>query len=399
MFGKKKKQPKVEKLFDNENQEAENPSETGAVEGNESGEKLSNVDELVLGIDNKNNDDDGFHLTDAQKQKVEKLDSVKDKISKILQSQNIEIVDENFGDEYESEFSSDSDEKKQQDYDSLKALFGEKSKNKTEELTLTIDDFDYTYVGQYVDEFDLMHMKNIKKIKLKRKYPKHMKKVLIAASIALVVGLGAFLGFYFTRDIPVTLQSISLNQSEHDYYIYEKFEYDELYIYAKYSNGVVKKIPLTSEYISTIIGIYEFDGNDIKFTGGKRAELTVNYYGYTAIYTVNIKEKVLEGIYAVYAPDLFNLENGKYITEDYLKIMLDYGDFGKEKVDFSLSGLKVYVDGIEMKYTVDKNDKTQKGFLLTMNTTTSSVIKITYSSSVLEFSYVAGQYNASMILE
>ena len=388
MFGRKKKQPKVEKLFDNENQEAENPSEADVSKEGGSEEKLSKVDEFVLGIDNGSNDDDEFHLTDAQKEKVDKLDNVKDKISKILQSQNIEIVDENFGDEYESEFSSDSDEKKQQDYDSLKALFGEKSKNKTEELTLTIDDFDYTYVGQYVDEFDLMHMKNIKKIKLKKKYPKHLKKILIAASVVVAVGLGAFFGFYFTRDIPVTLQSISLNQTEHDYYLNQSFEYDELYIYAKYSNGVVKKIPLTGEYITTIYGVYNRNGDDIKFLpGAKRAELIINYKGQTVTYTVNVKEKVLSGISSLYAPDLFNLDAGEYITDKHLKILLDYGDYGREMVDFSLSGLKLFVDGTEMEYSVDKTDKTKKGFLLTKNITSSSIIKITYSTATHNVTY------------
>ena len=100
----------------------------------------------------------------------------------VVRNNAIEIVDENIGDEYESGGAT-SDEKSQQDYDSLKALFGDKAKGKKDEVTLTIDDFDYTYTGQYLDEYDLMHMKAIKKIRLQRKYPKGLKKFLIACIV------------------------------------------------------------------------------------------------------------------------------------------------------------------------------------------------------------------------
>ena len=140
MFGKKKKkQPKVEKAIKGSSEEeqvldAENKTDE-LVDKNQAA-----IDDF-LGQEETPQDD---FLTEKQRIKVEKLNSVKSKISQILKSQNIEIVDENIGDEYEMEGAGESEAKSQQDYDSLKALFGDKDKGKSQELTLTIDDFDYT---------------------------------------------------------------------------------------------------------------------------------------------------------------------------------------------------------------------------------------------------------------
>ena len=160
-FGKKKKNKKDSSL-DSEideksnSQDIEEPTDQAPIDN----------------IQPEDSEEPEVELTESQKEKKEKLDSVKSKISKILKSSNIEIIDENIGDEYDDDEISESEKQKQQDYDSLKAIFGKDDKNKKQELTLTIDDFDYTYIGKYVDEYDLMHRKNIKKIKLPSKYGK-----------------------------------------------------------------------------------------------------------------------------------------------------------------------------------------------------------------------------------
>ena len=79
LFKKKgKKQPKVEQVFESktEEQPMDIPESTG--------------DDIkdFLGIEEYPDD----NLTDTQRKKKEKHDTVKSKISKILQSQNIEIV-------------------------------------------------------------------------------------------------------------------------------------------------------------------------------------------------------------------------------------------------------------------------------------------------------------------
>ena len=93
MFGKKKnkKQPKIEKVFDSSSEE-EQASAGENLENTEAGETRSDIDEF-LGIDSSAEPED--NLTEEQKEKVYKLNTVKGKISQILQSQNIEIVDEN----------------------------------------------------------------------------------------------------------------------------------------------------------------------------------------------------------------------------------------------------------------------------------------------------------------
>lgn len=385
MFGRKKKEPKVEKVFDDKTEKEESSQNQENTNGD-----AENQEQQLTGLEEfedpnaEVNEDDG--LTEIQKQKYEKLGNVKDKISKILKSSNVEIVDENIGDEYDLDYATDSEKQQQQDYDSLKALFGNKDKAKKQELTLTIDDFDYTYVGQYIDEYDLMHMKGIKKVRLQRKYPKHLKKFLIAACVVLIAGLGGFLGYYFTRETPVYLKSVALNQTENNYYIYENFDYTGLYLITEYSNGVKQYIPLNGNYLVDIIGRVERNGDDIQFTGGTLAELTFSYQGFNVKYSVNILEKIKEGLIALYSPGFFNLQSGEYITDDYLKILCDYGDYGQELLDLSSSEIELYVNDTKLNYVTNYGE-TKSGFLLTENLTESSTIRVSYQGIELEFTY------------
>ena len=385
MFGRKKKEPKVEKVFDDKTEKEESSQNQENTNGD-----AENQEQQLTGLEEfedpnaEVNEDDG--LTEIQKQKYEKLGNVKDKISKILKSSNVEIVDENIGDEYDLDYATDSEKQQQQDYDSLKALFGNKDKAKKQELTLTIDDFDYTYVGQYIDEYDLMHMKGIKKVRLQRKYPKHLKKFLIAACVVLIAGLGGFLGYYFTRETPVYLKSVALNQTENNYYIYENFDYTGLYLITEYSNGVKQYIPLNGNYLVDIIGRVERNGDDIQFTGGTLAELTFSYQGFNVNYSVNILEKIKEGLIALYSPGFFNLQSGEYITDDYLKILCDYGDYGQELLDLSSSEIELYVNDTKLNYVTNYGE-TKSGFLLTENLTESSTIRVSYQGIELEFTY------------
>ena len=385
MFGRKKKEPKVEKVFDDKTEKEESSQNQENTNGD-----AENQEQQLTGLEEfedpnaEVNEDDG--LTEIQKQKYEKLGNVKDKISKILKSSNVEIVDENIGDEYDLDYATDSEKQQQQDYDSLKALFGNKDKAKKQELTLTIDDFDYTYVGQYIDEYDLMHMKGIKKVRLQRKYPKHLKKFLIAACVVLIAGLGGFLGYYFTRETPVYLKSVALNQTENNYYIYENFDYTGLYLITEYSNGVKQYIPLNGNYLVDIIGRVERNGDDIQFTGGTLAELTFSYQGFNVKYSVNILEKIKEGLIALYSPGFFNLQSGEYITDDYLKILCDYGDYGQELLDLSSSEIELYVNDTKLNYVTNSGEN-KSGFLLTENLTESSTIRVSYQGIELEFTY------------
>ena len=385
MFGRKKKEPKVEKVFDDKTEKEESSQNQENTNGD-----AENQEQQLTGLEEfedpnaEVNEDDG--LTEIQKQKYEKLGNVKDKISKILKSSNVEIVDENIGDEYDLDYATDSEKQQQQDYDSLKALFGNKDKSKKQELTLTIDDFDYTYVGQYIDEYDLMHMKGIKKVRLQRKYPKHLKKFLIAACVVLIAGLGGFLGYYFTRETPVYLKSVALNQTENNYYIYENFDYTGLYLITEYSNGVKQYIPLNGNYLVDIIGRVERNGDDIQFTGGTLAELTFSYQGFNVKYSVNILEKIKEGLIALYSPGFFNLQSGEYITDDYLKILCDYGDYGQELLDLSSSEIELYVNDTKLNYVTNSGEN-KSGFLLTENLTESSTIRVSYQGIELEFTY------------
>ncbi len=382
MFGKKKKEPKVEKVFESSSEEEQLLSANNSA-GDEDEAKNKTSEDLndFFGVQEEVEEDSS--LTAAQKEQVERLNTVKSKISKILQSSNIEIIDENIGDEYEIESSSSGSVMSQQDYDSLKSMFGDRDKNK-QELTLTIDEFDYTYVGQYLEEFDLMHIKSIKRVKLQRKYPKKLKKILIAASIIMVIGLGAFLGFYFTREVPVYLKGISLNQTEHNYYVNDIFDYTGLYLNLEYSDGNVKKIKLEEKHLKDITGKIERigeDGKDIQFVSGTTANLIFTYEVYDATYTVNILKKREIGLSALYSNGLFNLNADELISDNDLLLMIIYESYGEELISLLSSGFVVKVDGNACTYVKNQGYKTPVAI------TESSVITIEHSGYTLSIAY------------
>lgn len=364
-MAKKKKEPKVEKVFDSKNSkstEAETKQDASVDEN-----AASNVDDFL----GKETPED--HLTEKQKAKLEKLNNVKSKISKILQSSNIEIVDENFDDEYDYGSAENVDGQSQQDYDSLKALYGGKEKNKKAEVTLTIDDFDYTYIGQYLEEYDLMHLKNIKKVKIQKKRSPKLKKFLIIATMVVVVAVGAFLGFYFTREVPVYLKGVTINQNERSYYVNQKFDYTGLYLLAEYSDGTVKKVKLESKYFNNDLttGKIERTGeenDEIMFANNGTANLVFTYQGFNVEYTVNVIRKVETGIHAIYTSGIFELGVNGFITNELLNIFIEYGEYGEELVDFSQS-ISVIVDNERCAYTND-------GYRVIRGTNADSVIVI-----------------------
>lgn len=381
MFGKKKKTPKVEKVFDSSSSEEQASSAKSAEELSEDEAKEKTTEDLVDFFGEKAVEDS--NLTEAQKAQVEKLNNVKGKISKILQSQNIEIIDENIGDEYENDNVKEGGEQSQQDYDSLKALFGDKGKNKKQELTLTIDDFDYTYVGQHLEEFDLMHLKNIKRVRLQRKKNKKLRKALLIVSIILIVGLGGFLGYYFTRETPVYLKNVTLSQTSHDYYVNEYFDYTGLYFNLEYSDGRVERVKLENKYLIDATGKVERTGENnelIQFVSGNTATLVFKYKDFEVTYTINILKKNEKGISLIYSDGLFNLKSGDSITSDYILFMINYGEYGEELGDITQSGVKLFVDGTECA-------KSKAGYKLASDLTKTSKIKITYQSYEIEFSF------------
>ncbi len=381
MFGKKKKSPKIEKVFDSSSSEEQVSSAQNAEGLSDDEAKEKTTEDLVDFFGEKAVEDS--NLTEAQKAQVERINNVKGKISKILQSQNIEIIDENIGDEYENDNVKEGGEQSQQDYDSLKALFGDKGKNKKQELTLTIDDFDYTYVGQYLEEFDLMHLKNIKRVRLQRKKNKKLRKALLIVSIVLIVGLGGFLAYYFTRETPVYLKSVTLSQTSHDYYVNEYFDYTGLYFNLEYSDGRVERVKLENKYLVDVTGKAKKTGENnelIQFDNGTTATLVFKYSDFQVTYTINILKKNDKGISLIYTDGLFNLKKGDNISNNHILFMINYGDYGEELSDITQSDVKIYVDGTSC-------EKSKNGYKLTSDLTKTSKIKVTYQSYEIEFSF------------
>lgn len=377
-MAKKKKQPKVEKVFGKDG----NPEEIKTEEFSEvEVEQTSDVDDFL----GKETPED--KLSEKQKKKLEKLDNVKSKISKILQSQNIEIVDENFDDDYEYGSADNSDEQSQQDYDSLKAMFGGKDKSKKDELTLTIDDFDYTYIGQYLEEYDLMHLKNIKKVRIQRKKSPKLRKFLLISSIVVVLIVGAVCGFLFTRPQPVYLKNVTLNKAQNVCYVEENFNPAGLYFIAEYSDGTIKTEKLELKYFNKDLTTgtggrdritdEENDIDYITFTSSGKVNLVFTYEGFNVTYEVEIKNKVETGMTVVFTSGLFDLdvgdyiENGKtlslFITHENIK-----GD-GELLEEFSDKKPSITIDDVACTFENNKLKVNKK-------VTDSSVIKITYNN-------------------
>ena len=399
MFGRKKKEPKVEKLVDNAS-EGENQELEDVAEGQQPDKKaeMSDEDKLILGVDTKDEDE----LSEAQKKQIEQLGSVKDKISKILKSSNIEIVDENFGDEYESGSGATSDAKKQQDYDSLKSLYGGADDKKSKELTLTIDDFDYTYTGQYLDEFDMVHLKNIKRIRLQNKYAKKIKKIALIASLVLIVVSGGLAAFFLTRETPVYLKNITLNEDSGSYYVNDYFDYAGLYIFAEYSNGHVEKIKLNPSHLQQKFGNVVETEEGIYFDGVKPAELVFGYRGKTVTYAVTVENKREIDLAAIYSEGLFNLSQGDLINEKNLKLLVKYSNFKPVFVEgYDSDDFDIYIGNEKCEY-----DHERKGFVAGSSTKPlvageQSSVVITVVSKVysddydyfsVEIRHVAGEY-------
>lgn len=377
-MAKKKKQPKVEKVFGDKNEDSVNLSADESLSENQS--TGSDIDDFL----GKETPED--KLTDKQKKKLEKLNNVKNKISKILKSSNIEIIDENFDDDYDYGSADTPDAQSQQDYDSLKAMYGGKDKVKKEELTLTIDDFDYTYIGQYLEEYDLMHMKNIKKVRIQKKRSPKLKKFLLISSIVVVVIIGAVLGFLFTREEPVYLKAVTLSQTERVYNVNESFEDTGLFFYAEYSDGTIKKIRLNKEeHFNNELSLGRFkktgeNNENITFDNTGTANLVFTYEGFNVNYVVTVTRKTETGIQAIYSSGIFNLGVSDSITSKMLTVCVEYeGDKTKPK-EIDLSSVTVLIDGQACTHTND-------GFKASKATTAGSVIEVKYGNFTLTLDY------------
>lgn len=369
-MARKKKEPKVEKVFKNEDEKTDvqiDEVETEEISG-------SNIDDF-LGVEEAPEE----KLSDKQKNKLEKINAVKSKISKILQSSNIEIVDENFDDDYES--SDAPGVISQEDYDSLKSQYGAGGKDgKKKEVTLTIDDFDYTYVGQYLEEYDLMHMKNIKRVKIQKKKNPKLKKFLIAASVVLAIAGGAVAAFFFTKKTPVFLESVTLNQTSRSYYTDQSFDETGLYFIAQYSDGTIKRVKLEQTHFNSELSTGKFERlgeekKEIVFVNNGTANLVFSYEGFNVNYEVTVKKKTETGLKAIYNEGIFKIQaGGVLIPRDLIWIFVKYEGIGEGYLGHSANnGISIYVDGAKCEQNKD-------GYIVQNGTTTGSQIIVKYGA-------------------
>lgn len=338
-------------------------------------------------------------LSPKEQAKRKKINSLRAKISQMLQSNNVEIIDENEGDEYEvagSGGSSGDTAKQQQDYDSLKAQYGGSGKKKKEELTLTIDDFDYTYVGKYVEEYDIIHLKSIKKIKLPNPHAKLIKRLSFACLGVVVIVIASFIAYSILRVKPEYLESVSLTQSNQVYYRGEYFDCTGIYFKAEYSTGRVEYTPVTIEDWTGSIGIVTNTSKGLLFDGGTAATLKFHFHGFVGEnptvntdleLSITVRDRSESGIGAVYTDGIFNLKSGDTITSKHLIPLVEYDKYAEQgSAMLSLDMVKLNIDGTDYSY-----NSSEKGFVLTADITESSKIKVIYlTNSAYEVELING---------
>lgn len=177
----------------------------------------------------------------------------------------------------------------------------------------------------------------------------------------------------------------------------ETFDYTGIYILAKYSDGTVKKIKLSSSYLTDKIGYVEEYGGTLKFTGGSTATLTFSYNNLSAEFTVNIETKKSCGITCKYTEGLYKLKSGAFITKDYLLALVDYENYNSIRLDYSSGNFDILVDGTKLTY-----DKSNLGYLLSSDLGEDSVITISYqfgtkATDVYEVNLTYGGYSVSSV--
>ena len=384
----------------------QNNVELSAAENSENAEPetyetLDDADKLTKDIlEGKiaENEDNSATSSAGQNEKNEKLEGIKDKISQILRVQGIEIVDENEGDEFDE---AQSDQKSQQDYDELKSIFGDDGKNKNKQLTLTVDDFDYTYVGQYVDEFDLLHVRSIKHIKMPKKFPKPLKRAIIAASILLVVGIGVFFAYWFTRDIPVYITSVKLSQDSGYYFTGQNFSYNELYLVVDYSNGNREYVELEPEHYASGRGnasIIDTNPNSIVFNQIGDVTLSFNYSGFVVDYRVSVNSFEDTGINAIVVPTIFENPPTHFNNDNMCVMLVRSGLIGnseyvevQNKFNLLSSSSIIGIDIINGTVVSHCTFESGNGYRINATLNYSSKIEIKYHNENDDFSIILGR--------
>ena len=264
-------------------------------------------------------------------------------------------------------------------------MFGGKEKAKKQELTLTIDDFDYTYVGKYVEDLDLIHKKNIKKIKLPSKAMKIVRKVAIIVILVSALIVGGVFALKFTREPAYFLDKVVLSQEKQSYFVDENFDFTGLYLNLTYSNGkksYMNSIPLTISHFSQANsrGNFNVGKSTITFTGGTEVILSFAYGGKICSMSIEIERKEIKGITAKFTNGLFNLQSGDKLTNKNLFVLVDYDNYNSEILTFD--SLTFKVDGVTQNY--NKNSGTID---LNKNITHDSTIEITYSGHTASLRY------------
>jgi hypothetical protein len=186
----------------------------------------------------------------------------------------------------------------------------------------------------------------------------------------LIVAGAGVAAFFMFRKTPVYLKSISLNQLEGNYYVYDDFNYDGLYIIAEYSDGRKERIKLTPNHLIDKVGNINVgsDGETLQFTGTIPATLTFAYGGKTVDYSVIVNNKRASGLKAKYTEGLFNLDAGGLINSSNLKLLQKYSNFNSTYFDYTGDDVDIFINGTKCQYD------SQKESFIAAETTKSAVV-------------------------
>lgn len=220
------------------------------------------------------------------------------------------------------------DENTQEEHtDNYEAFFKQYSKKD--------DSLDSGNFGKYDSDLDFKLNRKIKRIRLP--LPKKLKVLLASLAVLIVVGSCIGLGFgLYKKPQQVYITAIAITQPmEGNEYIVsgkfvgDKLSYDHIYLLCTYSNGEVKRVPISSSMVTKVEGQVNVDG---QFTSGD-VVATINYGGKTVKLKYLVEQKQVASISVI--STTFSITSDTVDLSNKLIVVVNYSNATSEIVNIN----------------------------------------------------------------
>ena len=204
------------------------------------------------------------------------------------------------------------------------------------------DEPDSGSAGKYNSDLDFKLNRKMRKVHLP--LPKKIKALVWSLTAIGVIMIGVALGFVLYKPpAQVTLTSVAISQQKNirgqylvdNVYVGDKLSYDNIYLICTYSDGSVKKVPITQDMVTKVSGKVNARG---QFTNGDVVS-TINYNGFVnqILFTVDSRvptEMIISQVDNIYTTK----REGSNVYIDFnnqLIVNVKYSDGTIKKVDLN----------------------------------------------------------------